>query len=240
MAAAKPDEKSIFNAARRIESPEARRPLRLARRAARTGDLQAARRGPAPRPRRGQHLPPVPRRAARRSASTSRPARPPARSSARTRCCGQLGEGGMGVVFLAEQDRAGPAPGRPQDHPARHGLAAGARPVRGGAAGAGPDGPPQHRQGPRRRRHPGRAAPYFVMELVQGVPITRYCDEHRLTLRQRLELFVPVCRAVQHAHQKGVIHRDLKPSNVLVAALRRQAGAQDHRLRPGQGDRAGS
>jgi WD40 repeat protein/serine/threonine protein kinase len=59
--------------------------------------------------------------------------------------------------------------------------------------------------------------PYFVMDLVKGVPITRYCDEHRLTPRQRLELFLPVCRAVQHAHQKGVIHRDLKPSNVLVA-----------------------
>jgi len=59
--------------------------------------------------------------------------------------------------------------------------------------------------------------PYFVMELVKGVPITRYCDEHHLTPRQRLELFIPVCQAVQHAHQKGVIHRDLKPSNVLVA-----------------------
>jgi serine/threonine protein kinase/tetratricopeptide (TPR) repeat protein len=59
--------------------------------------------------------------------------------------------------------------------------------------------------------------PYFVMELVKGVPITRYCDEHRLTPKQRLELFLPVCQAVQHAHQKGVIHRDLMPSNILVA-----------------------
>jgi tetratricopeptide (TPR) repeat protein/serine/threonine protein kinase len=59
--------------------------------------------------------------------------------------------------------------------------------------------------------------PYFVMDLVKGVPITHYCDEHRLTPRQRLELFLPVCQAVQHAHQKGIIHRDLKPSNVLVA-----------------------
>src|SRR5437588_7635414 len=59
--------------------------------------------------------------------------------------------------------------------------------------------------------------PYFVMELVHGVPITKYCDDNRLTPRQRLELFVPVCQAIQHAHQKGVIHRDVKPSNVLVA-----------------------
>src|SRR2546423_5645466 len=58
---------------------------------------------------------------------------------------------------------------------------------------------------------------YFVMELVKGVPITRYCDEHRIEPRQRLELFIQVCQAVQHAHQKGIIHRDLKPSNVLVA-----------------------
>src|SRR5262249_47013962 len=59
--------------------------------------------------------------------------------------------------------------------------------------------------------------PYFVMELVKGVPITKYCDERRLSPRERLGLFVDVCQAVQHAHQKGVIHRDIKPSNVLVA-----------------------
>src|SRR5262245_19898638 len=58
--------------------------------------------------------------------------------------------------------------------------------------------------------------PYFVMELVHGVPITQYCDDRRLTPRQRLELFVPVCQAIKHAHQKGIIHRDIKPSNVMV------------------------
>ena len=59
--------------------------------------------------------------------------------------------------------------------------------------------------------------PYFVMELIKGTPITEYCDRARLSPRERLALFVPVCEAVQHAHQKGVVHRDLKPSNILVA-----------------------
>ncbi len=59
--------------------------------------------------------------------------------------------------------------------------------------------------------------PYFVMELVKGIPITKYCDEKKLNLRERLELMIPVCQAIQHAHQKGIIHRDIKPSNVLVA-----------------------
>jgi len=59
--------------------------------------------------------------------------------------------------------------------------------------------------------------PFFVMELVKGQPITKFCDECKLTPRQRLELFVPVCQAIQHAHQKGIIHRDIKPSNVLIA-----------------------
>ena len=63
----------------------------------------------------------------------------------------------------------------------------------------------------------GPALPYVVMEFVPGLSITKYCDEHRLTIRRRLELFALVCDAVQHAHQKGIIHRDLKPSNILVA-----------------------
>jgi serine/threonine protein kinase len=58
--------------------------------------------------------------------------------------------------------------------------------------------------------------PYFVMELVHGAPITKFCDDNQLTPRERLELFVPVCQAIQHAHQKGIIHRDIKPTNVLV------------------------
>src|SRR5881296_2648618 len=59
--------------------------------------------------------------------------------------------------------------------------------------------------------------PYFVMEWVDGVPITEYCDAHQLTIPHRLELFISICLAVGHAHQKGIIHRDIKPSNVLVA-----------------------
>src|ERR1035438_4540882 len=58
--------------------------------------------------------------------------------------------------------------------------------------------------------------PYFVMELVRGVKITEYCDQNNLDTRQRLDLFIQICHAIQHAHQKGIIHRDIKPSNVLV------------------------
>jgi serine/threonine protein kinase/WD40 repeat protein len=66
--------------------------------------------------------------------------------------------------------------------------------------------------------------PYFVMEFVKGEPITTFCDKHRMTLRERLELFIPVCEAVQHAHMKGIIHRDIKPSNVMVAFM--EAGGE--------------
>jgi non-specific serine/threonine protein kinase/serine/threonine-protein kinase len=68
-----------------------------------------------------------------------------------------------------------------------------------------------------------RGLPYFVMELVDGTPITRYCDAQRLTLKERVELFIPVCQAIQHAHQRGIIHRDIKPSNILVKQHEGQA-----------------
>ena len=128
----------------------------------------------------------------------------------------QIGEGGMGAVWLAEQAE-----------PVRRRVA-----VKLAKVGTDPRVVlarfEAERQALALMDHPNIARvldagatpegrPYFVMELVKGVPITRYCDDHRLTPRQRLELFVQVCHAVQHAHQKGVIHRDLKPSNVMVA-----------------------
>ena len=73
-----------------------------------------------------------------------------------------------------------------------------------------------------------QAAPYFVMEYVAGVSITAYCDNHQLTTRERLKLFIRVCEGVQHAHQKAIIHRDLKPSNILVTEVDGHPRAKNH------------
>jgi serine/threonine protein kinase len=127
----------------------------------------------------------------------------------------QIGEGGMGLVFMADQTR--PVRRRVALKVLKPGMDT--RQVVARFEG--------ERQALALMDHPhiahvfdaGTTAsgrPYFVMELVRGVPITEFCDQRRLTTRQRLELFVSVCQAVQHAHQKGIIHRDLKPSNVLV------------------------
>ena len=127
----------------------------------------------------------------------------------------QLGEGGFGAVFLAEQ----------KEPVARHvalkiiKLGMDTRQVVARFE--------QERQALALMDHPNIARvldagatatgrPYFVMDLVQGVPITDYCDQNSLPIGERLALFAQVCEAVQHAHQKGIIHRDLKPSNILV------------------------
>ena len=165
------------------------------------------RRHPRTRPRR---------RPDRRPGSDEPPLLPERVFAGRFKLRQKLGEGGMGEVWVADQ--AEPVQRRVAIKVVRPGLDSERMLARfePGAAGAGPDGPSQHRQGPRRRR--GRdGRPYFVMELIKGVPITEYCDRARLSPRERLALFVPVCEAVQHAHQKGVVHRDLKPSNILVA-----------------------
>ncbi len=126
----------------------------------------------------------------------------------------QIGEGGMGVVWMAEQSE--PVRRRVAVKVIRPGMASAQVLARFEA----------ERQALAMMDHPNIARvfdagttegrPYFVMELVHGVPITRFCEERKLPVRRRLELFRSVCQAIQHAHMKGVIHRDIKPSNVLV------------------------
>jgi serine/threonine protein kinase len=127
-----------------------------------------------------------------------------------------IGEGGFGVVYLAEQQT--PVRRRVALKLIKAGMDTKEVIARFDA----------ERQALAMMEHPNIARvfdagatelghPYFVMELVSGVPITQYCDMNRLSTQQRLELFVPVCQAVQHAHQKGIIHRDLKPTNVLIS-----------------------
>src|SRR3954452_4429827 len=126
----------------------------------------------------------------------------------------QLGEGGCGVVYMAEQEE--PVRRRVALKVIKLGMDTKSVIARFEA----------ERQALALMDHPNIAKvfdggatesgrPYFVMELVRGVPITDFCDRHCPGVRGRLELFTHVCRAVQHAHQKGIIHRDLKPSNVM-------------------------
>ena len=128
----------------------------------------------------------------------------------------EIGEGGMGTVFMAQQtEPVKRAVAVKVIKPGMDSRAVMARFEAERQALAMMDHPHIARVLDAGTTPGGR--PFFVMELVKGQPITKFCDERKLTPRQRLELFVPVCQAIQHAHQKGVIHRDIKPSNVIVA-----------------------
>jgi serine/threonine protein kinase/tetratricopeptide (TPR) repeat protein len=127
----------------------------------------------------------------------------------------QIGEGGYGVVFLAEQEE--PVKRRVALKVIRPGMDSKQVLARFEA----------ERQALALMDHPNiarvldagatdKGRPFFVMELVQGIRITDYCDDHNLSTQERLDLFVQICHAIQHAHQKGIIHRDIKPSNILV------------------------
>src|SRR6201993_3468540 len=127
----------------------------------------------------------------------------------------QIGEGGCGVVYMAEQEQ--PVRRRVALKVIKLGMDTKSVIARFEA----------ERQALALMEHPNIARvldagatntgrPYFVMELVRGIQITNYCDQHRLSAADRLALFTDVCHAVQHAHTKGIIHRDLKPTNVLV------------------------
>src|SRR5215468_3912065 len=130
----------------------------------------------------------------------------------------KLGEGGMGQVWLAEQTA-----------PLQRLVAI--KLIRAGVAdNVLLERFESERQALARMNHPAIAkvfdagatadgTPYFVMEYVSGIPITVYCDQKRLSIRQRLELFLKVCEGVQHAHQKAILHRDLKPANILVTEI---------------------
>src|SRR5262245_19894145 len=127
----------------------------------------------------------------------------------------QIGEGGFGIVFMAEQQQ-----------PVRRKLAL--KVIKPGMDTRQVVARFEaERQALALMDHPhiahvldgGQTAsglPYFVMELIRGIPITEFCDQNHLDVRQRLQLFIDICQAVQHAHQKGIIHRDLKPTNLLV------------------------
>jgi serine/threonine protein kinase/tetratricopeptide (TPR) repeat protein len=208
------DEEAIFHVARAIPSPEARSAYldqicandqALRDRVVRLLDVHE----------KEEHFLNDDQRLLEPTRTTPRPAECAGSQIGRYRLMEQIGEGGMGVVFVAEQQR--PFRRKVAVKVIKPGMDSKAVIARFEA----------ERQALALMDHPNVAKvldagttesghPYFAMELVRGVPITDYCDLNRLTIKERLQLFTDVCSAIQHAHQKGIIHRDIKPSNVLV------------------------
>jgi serine/threonine protein kinase/tetratricopeptide (TPR) repeat protein len=209
----KPDEQAIFHAARRIEAPEQRRAYLESA----CGEEQGLR-------ARVEALLRIhdEEQSFLRSPVEGRPASAalptgegPGTFIGPYKLLEQIGEGGFGIVYMAEQRH--PVSRKVALKVLKPGMDTRQVVARFEA----------ERQALALMDHPNIAKvleggetasgrPYFVMELVRGVPLTDFCDQNHLSVRRRLELFVGLCQAVQHAHQKGVIHRDLKPSNVLV------------------------
>src|SRR5262245_47495991 len=165
-------------------------------------------------PAAGAHEP----RMAVEGSATTRPSSSPAEKEGdrigRYKLLQQIGEGGCGVVYMAEQEE--PVRRRVALKVIKLGMDTKRVVARFEA----------ERQALALMDHPNIAKvldagatetgrPYFVMELVRGIKITEYCDQENLSTEQRLDLFITVCQAIQHAHQKGIIHRDIKPSNIL-------------------------
>jgi serine/threonine protein kinase len=211
---AKPlDEEALFHAARRIADPEARAQFidqacgdhaGLAERVRALVEMHEREADSADRPSpETREYEPVAERAGARVGPY--------------RLMEQIGEGGFGLVFVAEQQE--PVKRKVALKIIKPGMDSQQVIARFEA----------ERQALALMDHPNIARvldagatdsgrPYFVMELVRGIPITDYCDKNQLSPHERLELFITVCQAIQHAHQKGIIHRDVKPSNVLVTS----------------------
>jgi WD40 repeat protein/serine/threonine protein kinase len=209
------DDQAIFEVARKIGSPEARRAYLEQI----CGDDEPSKERIAALLRayeeHASFLESPPQELAVPQTFDSPPSERPGGAVGRYKLLEQVGEGGMGVVFVAEQTE--PVRRRVALKIIKPGMDTKQVIARFEA----------ERQALAMMDHLNIARvldagttdggrPYFVMELVRGMPITEYCDKARLSPRQRLDLFVDVCQAVQHAHQKGIIHRDLKPSNVLI------------------------
>jgi serine/threonine protein kinase/tetratricopeptide (TPR) repeat protein len=240
------DEKAVFNIARRIDSREARGDY-LRQVCGASSEVLARVRALLEAHDQGQSFLESPAVAAPFAPTTTEPRILPETGTliGPYKLLQQIGEGGMGTVYMAEQTEPVQRkvalklikPGMDSrqvisrfeaerqalalmDHPniakvLDAGTTGEVRNSEFGIRNKEDAAPPIPHSAFRTPHSPG--LPYFVMELVKGTPVTKYCDEHHLTPRERLELFIPVCQAVQHAHQKGIIHRDLKPSNVLVA-----------------------